>query len=230
MVLGVVLGAVGGAFFIGTAGSKVFATLTATVHTTPADITDDLDEGTYVVYELTGATRGTGTFNTSKYSAVTITPGDVVVLGPSGAALATEQLTVTETVDRNNSTFTGAVRFTVTDPGVHRIQVDGAGKQIIVGPSVVGSFGSAVAWLALVGLGALVGFIGVVLLIVGLVRGPRPATPAVAQGRTAAPPVDQWAAAPAATAVATPAGWYTDPRGEASLRWWDGRQWTENVS
>lgn len=28
----------------------------------------------------------------------------------------------------------------------------------------------------------------------------------------------------------TPAGWYTDPAGQAALRWWDGSAWTEHTS
>jgi hypothetical protein len=32
-----------------------------------------------------------------------------------------------------------------------------------------------------------------------------------------------------AAASAAPAGWHPDPRGQAALRWWDGRQWTEHV-
>ncbi len=37
--------------------------------------------------------------------------------------------------------------------------------------------------------------------------------------------------APAPTqAAAQAAGWYPDPRGQATWRWWDGSTWTENVS
>lgn len=34
---------------------------------------------------------------------------------------------------------------------------------------------------------------------------------------------------PAAPPQGPPAGWYTDPRGTASNRWWDGTQWTEHT-
>ncbi len=36
--------------------------------------------------------------------------------------------------------------------------------------------------------------------------------------------------APETTPAATPEGWYPDPSGDHELRWWDGAQWTENVS
>lgn len=243
MLVGVLLGVAGGAFFIGTAGSKVIATFTAPVRATPADFTIDFDEGKYVVYELTGATRGSG-------QSVTITPSAVEVISASGVSLPVEATTITETVDRGNGTFTGAARFTVVDPGVHSIKVLGNGQQIIVAPSIAGSFGSALAWLGLVGIGALVAFIGLVLLIVGLVRGRRPAGAAVAAGGAAAPVADPWnapgavaapapalppvapppVAPPVATPAAAPPGWFPDPKGEARLRWWDGGQWTDNVS
>ncbi len=29
--------------------------------------------------------------------------------------------------------------------------------------------------------------------------------------------------------VVAPAGWYDDPHGQASLRWWDGSTWTEHT-
>ena len=32
-----------------------------------------------------------------------------------------------------------------------------------------------------------------------------------------------------ATAIAIPAGWYTDPREPAVVRWWTGEEWTEHV-
>ncbi len=33
-----------------------------------------------------------------------------------------------------------------------------------------------------------------------------------------------------ARAALPPAGWHPDPRGEATLRWWDGGAWTEHTS
>lgn len=222
MLVGVLLAVVGGAFFIGTAGSRVVAAFTAPVRATPADFTIDLDEGTYVVYELTGGSRGSGAITATVGRPVTITPSDVEVISASGESLPVEAPTFSETIDRGNGTFTGAARFTVVDPGVHRIKVFGGGQQIVVAPSIAGSFGGAIAWLALVGIGGLIALIGLILLIVGLVRGRRP---------TAVVAVVSAPAAPSATTPALPApGWFADPKGEARLRWWDGHQWTDNVS
>ncbi len=232
MILGVLLAILGGALFIGTAGSKVIETFTAPVRATPADFTVDLDKGTQVVFELTGPRRG-GT--------VTITPSAVEVVSASGVAVPVEAMGLTETIDRNGERFTGVARFTVVEPGAHRITVLGNGQQIIVAPSIAGSVGRALAWLGLVGIGVLVAGIGLILLIVGFVRGRGPAVAPVASGGAHVAVADQWNAPPAAPApapdvvpVATPAvaapGWFPDPKGEARLRWWDGQQWTDNIS
>lgn len=70
-----------------------------------------------------------------------------------------------------------------------------------------------------------------------------PAMPGVAAGSTAASrvavpaPLGPTSAAPPAappvtepTAPVVPAGWYADPWGASSLRYWDGAQWTGHVS
>ena len=70
--------------------------------------------------------------------------------------------------------------------------------------------GSVLGWFALTGLGGIVLFVGVVLLIVGSVRRGR-ARNAFAY---AAPPSP---------------GWHPDPWGAARWRYWDGYRWTEHV-
>jgi hypothetical protein len=233
LIVGVLLGVVGGALFVGSAGADVIRTFTAPIRDTPLDVTIDLDEGTYVVYEQTGAGRGNGPFPSNQAGSVTIAPDTVSVLNQSGESLPVETTTFDETIDRNNSTFTGAVRFTVEESGVHRVLVDGVGQQVIVAPSIASSFGNAIAWLGIVALGALLAVIGLVLLIVGLVRGRRPAVTPVSTGAPVS--LDPPAAAPSVAVQTTvppaaPQGWYADPKGEARLRWWDGQQWTDYVS
>ena len=226
MVLGVLLGIVGGVLVVRTAGANVIETFTTPVRSTPVDVTLDLDEGTYVVYEATSRGRGDG-FNSTSSQDVTITPEDVLVVDAEGDPVVVEALSFDETIDRDNLSFTGAVRFTVDQAGPHQVQVEGAGQQVIVAPGIFGSFGRVVAWLGLIGLGALVGLVGLILLIVGILRGSKSGQP------KGAPPIAQVAApivpAPAPAPLPQP-GWYDDPRGEARLRWWDGQQWTEHGS
>ena len=35
---------------------------------------------------------------------------------------------------------------------------------------------------------------------------------------------------PLGAVAAAPAGWYQDPQGQARLRYWDGRAWTEHTA
>ena len=62
LIVGVLLGVVGGAMFVGSAGADVIRAFTAPIRDTPLDATIDLDEGTYVIYEQTGMGRGNGPF------------------------------------------------------------------------------------------------------------------------------------------------------------------------
>jgi hypothetical protein len=229
MVLGLVVGASGVVFFVRAAGGGLIESFTTPVRVTPVDVTLDLDDGTYVIYEATARSSGAGSISTTVGRGVTITPEDVSVVSSSGDQLQMETTRFDITIDRGNLTYTGAVQFDVDRSGSYRVQIDGSGQQVIIAPSLIGSIGSAVAWLSLIGIGGLLVVIGLVLLIVGLVRGRR--QPTVAAG-TPPPAVEQPAVPVPATppAPTTPAGWYPDPYAVARLRWWDGQQWTEHVS
>ena len=233
MVLGVLLGVAGGALFVRSAGASVIETFTTPVRVTPADLTLDLDEGTYVIYEATSPATGDG-FGTTSGRSVSISPSDVSVVNASGEQLVVEAESVTETIDRDNLTFTGAVRFTVDSAGPHRVEVAGSDQQFIVAPSLFSSFGRVIAWLGLIAVGALLGLIGLVLLIAGLIRGSKSGKPTVAPPIVPVPPPIvpapvETPVVPAPVRLVQP-GWYDDPRGEARLRWWDGQQWTEHAS
>jgi hypothetical protein len=43
-------------------------------------------------------------------------------------------------------------------------------------------------------------------------------------------PTGQPESKPAPEASGPVAGWYPDPKGEARLRYWDGKDWTENTA
>lgn len=96
------------------------------------------------------------------------------------------------------------------------------------GWAIGNSKGRAGAGLAL---GLLLGFIGV---IIALVMKPDPSRqqPQYNQGfprqMQGSPVNDGSQGSP--TAPTTPAGWYPDPYSRFDHRYWDGRQWTQNVS
>jgi Protein of unknown function (DUF2510) len=233
MVLGLAVGATGGVLFVRAAAGGLLESFSTPVRVTPVDITVELDDRTYVIYQATARTFGAGAVTTDDGQAVNISPEDVSVVSSSGDRLVKESPRFDETIERGNVTYTGVVRFTVEKAGPYRIQIVGSGQQLIIAPSLLGSFGSAAAWLALIGVGGLLVAVGLVLLIVGFVRGrktvvaPVGATPVLSPADPGAPV----AAAPAPVpAPATPPGWYPDPHGLARLRWWDGQQWTDHVS
>jgi Protein of unknown function (DUF2510) len=215
MVTGVVLGAASLGVFAASVGMDALTSFSSPVQSTPTVITEDLDEGTYLIYERTGSRREMGPFFNEMDRGVTLTGSDVTVRGPDGSEVTVLRPTIDETLDRGNEIYTGALRFTVETAGVHRIDIDSQGQQVIVAPSLAGAFVGGIGWLAAAGVAGLLGLVGLILLIIGFVRGHRTA-PALAPA--------------VAGSMATPAGWYADPRGDARLRWWDGQQWSDHVS
>lgn len=105
----------------------------------------------------------------------------------------------------------GVSVFKVPRAGRYRITTTGAsgsGLGVVIGPPVtdfVGSFSSGFGGFGLI-LGGIL--IGIVLVIVTAVR---------RRNRSSAT---------VAAAAAAAAGWYPDPWGQASRRWWDGGRWT----
>lgn len=212
VVLGLLVGVVGGAVLVAQTGGDLVRVFTADAEPTPSDQQLDLDEGTYIVYELTGSRAGPVTPPDAR--GLTVGVGDVTVTAPDGAQVPVSVPRFGETLTRGSSTYTGAVSFEVEDSGIYRVGVTTPETQVLVAPSLSSLFTQSVAWIALAAVGVIVFFVGVVLVVVGLVRtGGQPPAPTRQIG-----------------AVDTaPAGWYADPQGVAAWRWWDGRSWTDQV-
>jgi hypothetical protein len=205
-------------------GAPMAQSLTSPVQTTPLDRPMTLEHSEYAVYELTGHTSGGGGVTFGDNRSVTVSPSQVTVTGPDGAALETHGPGFgTETLTRGHDIFTAAVYFTAPAPGGYRVQVDGASAQVVIARSMSSGLSGARPDLVAVTGGSVALLIGVVLLVVGLVRGrpPRAVAPTGLAPSTLAPS----AIAPAA--MVAPPGWYADPENPQQWRFWDGRAWAD---
>jgi hypothetical protein len=180
-------------------------TLTSPARATPVDEALHLDQGTYVVFELQPG----------------VTPADVTIVGPDGNRIGASDLgNSSETMTRQNSTYTGAVEFDVPAPGDYQVTVTpDQPDTVVIAPSLGSGFIRAWRWLAALGAGIGGLTLGVIFLIVGGVKRRR-------SRRPVARPFEPAAGGPEAL---PPAGWYTDPTAAGRMRYWDGRAWQADV-
>jgi hypothetical protein len=166
----------------------------------------ELEKGPYLVYEQTGHSAPGDSWGMRPGRALTVHPGDVSVTATDGTHVPVGPITgLTETITRGSLQYTGAARFDVLRHGTYVVDVTTPHTRVIVAPSITSGFRGTLKWIALGGLSGVLFLIGVVLLIVGIVKSRR------------------------SPATATPAGWYQDPQGHASWRWWDGNAWTDRT-
>ena len=71
---------------------------------------------------------------------------------------------------------------------------------------------------------------GIVNALLALAPAATPAPVATTATAALSVPTGQPESKPAPEASGPPAGWYPDPKGEARLRYWDGKDWTENTA
>ena len=119
-----------------------------------------------------------GPLTATQNTGVSLLPDQVMITAADGTTVPVGVLAVDETLTRGNATFTGAARFVIASQGSYRVTVTAPGLHIVVAPSITSSLGRVLAWLALVGIGALLGILGGILLVVGLVRRGRGSAPA----------------------------------------------------
>ncbi|MFL6070134.1 MAG: DUF2510 domain-containing protein [Actinomycetes bacterium] len=205
LVIGVLGGVIAVVGLVSRVGGVLVDAITADSQLTPARMQLQLDGGPYVVYELTGQTRGGGPFTVENGRGVTVNVSDVTVTSVDGTQVPVGPTTFTETITQGSSNYTGVARFDVLHDGTYVVEVATPGTRVLVAPSVTSGFRGTVKWFALGGVSGLLFLVGVVLLIVGIVRSRKPRV------------------------VVTPPGWYQDPQAQASWRWWDGNAWTDRT-
>jgi hypothetical protein len=207
-------------------GAPMAQSLTSPVQTTPLDRPMTLEHSEYAVYELTGHTSGGGGVTFSERRSVTVSPSQVTVTGPDGAVLQTHGPGFgTETLPRGQDIFTAAVYFTAPASGSYRVQVDSGSAQVVIARSMSSGLSGARPDLVAVTGGSVTLLIGVVLLIVGLVRGRSRRAVAMPAGAPVAAPGQAGRAVSVPDAMAAPPGWYADPENPQQWRFWDGRAW-----
>ncbi|MBV9871436.1 MAG: DUF2510 domain-containing protein [Frankiaceae bacterium] len=214
IVLGTILGITGLALTI----KNVAHNFNGTVYTTPNPISRQFDTGTFEVFFEEPANGGTPDLSAS----------DVIVTGSDGTTVDTfdRSGSANETIGRGNTNYDGVVEFKITSPGEYTVAVKNHdGQNYFVTNTFADLAKGAAGWIVMMVVGMITGFVGVVLLIVGIVRRRRARRPLAPYGGGF--PAQQPYQAPAATAP--PPGWYPDPSIPGSQRYWDGTKWTDQT-
>ena len=206
LIAGIVVFGIGVASAIGNVTSSLSAV--GQSWEVPGQASQQLEPGNYVLYERVAS-------GTADNAEPTIDARLVKVIGPDGpvpvACVSCDGTSMS--VSLNSDSYVGVAGFDATQPGRYTVIAGGDGQEVVVGPSVLSTAGSAAKGIGVAMAGGLLALIGLIWLVVALVTGKK-------SDDKPAP----------ASATATPAGWYPDPDDASQLRYWDGNAWTEDRS
>jgi len=205
MLLAIALASVSGARSI----SGLLSLATQDTFGVPGEQAKELDPGSYVVFARIGSTSVQETVGTP------FRPNAITITGPDGSSVPVRRLAGTQRLTLGTDVFAGVAGFDAPTGGRYVVRIsEGSGTALVSGDiasTVIGGVGGIFGFV----IGIFLGFIGLALLIAGLVR------------RLVRPSAARVGAVPA-PALMPPAGWYPDPGRPGAQRYWDGTTWTEH--
>ena len=166
--VGATLAAIGGWL----AFEEVFELLTVDSFEVPGEQTRDLDPGEYEVYGLV-AQVSIFDLDESQFSdRPTFFAEDVTVTNlTTNTELPVTATSSLLTIGRNTSSFAAVGSFEVVDEGPYTVSIASTEEtRSIVGRSIQSSGGRALPWLIMLFVGAILGLVGLAMLLTGVVR------------------------------------------------------------